>query len=1140
MKKFLINLCFASTLLINNSFAFDLGLGNDPEITSGTTFSIVENSSDVTTVIAEDSDNDTVTFSIDGGDDATSFSITNDGILTFSTAPDYENPTDSGSDNIYHVTVKALDENGGSDAVDITITVTDQTSEVPEYQNEYSCGIFPSVLASYQNISVQQNDVFNTCKISVGLDFIEDANHEVTCWKGEDESLGQCDQCTGDRCSSNGTCEIIPEPTNYYDHYFIDTEETGTLDVTCDLEFTDLYHPSYNISTHGNNTDVLFNPQSHYENNTSLKKVMVLGDVDFVDNGTEITFESGDYYFNSLTLNNTPDINVNGDVRLFVKNDFIYSGNHMDMLNEGSLFVYVGGDMAFTSEGGGKGYLDMFVYVEGSATINSNANASSLFGGITAEGSINITGQNMNFVYNEAGAANIGFGDCELCYISDPNNHTSFFGFFPKTVTPIINNSGETLTDVVVEESYSSSGYIGSNLEVQDQDGNEVPGSSTSSSSDKLFMLSHGGGTNTYLFGPEGTQYAPSDGTEYYQTSQSALFDFGTFLNWEESIRYVANYTDSSERNYEVILEECSELGGIGQQPTLGGFDAWDNPEYDNNITTKIANVPFELLIISLDENGQEATKPLVDAQFQLYDYESDTNVSSWFPFSSSIHSVITQPFNVPQAYRDVRVRFKFCQSETNASMTAYSDCVDHPDLYDYNSSVISRDNFAIRPNSFSVTPINTEILSALGQNFTVTAQNPDGSSVVGYTVSNALYDLNVTENRYMRNNDINNSLNGDATISSFSFTNGVSSNVLMDYSDIGFVNLNIEDRDWAAVDISDTTPNDCSATGRYICGDTNETFIPTHFTLSNATLNNNAGLPFTYLSNDLNMSSSLNVTITARNNLNNTAVNFDSASWENPVSVSLTVTTPNTPTPNIMGITAKKIGFSNGVSTVAWNDVNSSLKVMLNFQRDLNTTVNPFDVNGSDVSVNATSVYTSTTISGTPITTDQNATFIYGRTYAPRSRVVGNSGPAFIYYEVYCEGTGCEKTLLPDGVDSNSTEDPRWYVNTQHVVSAGTAGVVTQKGAALVSSTTPGGSHQDSVTLNYNGSKGYPYKTTMENTPSPWLVYNKNDATLTDTTNEFKVEFEGSASDWAGVHNDDVTTTKKSSSETVNRRSMW
>ena len=60
------------------------------------------------------------------GTDAGDFRIGNSsGVLTFAATPDYESPADSGSDNVYMVTVTARDSQGESDSIDVTVTVTD-------------------------------------------------------------------------------------------------------------------------------------------------------------------------------------------------------------------------------------------------------------------------------------------------------------------------------------------------------------------------------------------------------------------------------------------------------------------------------------------------------------------------------------------------------------------------------------------------------------------------------------------------------------------------------------------------------------------------------------------------------------------------------------------------------------------------------------------------------------------------------------------------------------------------------------------------------------------------------------------------------------------------------------------------------
>jgi hypothetical protein len=90
------------------------------------TKSVAENQTAVTDVDATDADNDPLTYSVSGGADAARFTInTSTGVLTFVSAPDFENPTDSGTNNVYDVTVTVSDGKGGSDTQAIAVTVTD-------------------------------------------------------------------------------------------------------------------------------------------------------------------------------------------------------------------------------------------------------------------------------------------------------------------------------------------------------------------------------------------------------------------------------------------------------------------------------------------------------------------------------------------------------------------------------------------------------------------------------------------------------------------------------------------------------------------------------------------------------------------------------------------------------------------------------------------------------------------------------------------------------------------------------------------------------------------------------------------------------------------------------------------------------
>ncbi len=104
---------------------------NNPPVISGTSFRRYdENGTEaVGTYTATDPDGDTVTLSLTGTD-AGRFTLDSDGDLKFRSAPDYENPVDSGTNNIYNVTVRATDN--GSPVATSELNVTIVVSNVNE------------------------------------------------------------------------------------------------------------------------------------------------------------------------------------------------------------------------------------------------------------------------------------------------------------------------------------------------------------------------------------------------------------------------------------------------------------------------------------------------------------------------------------------------------------------------------------------------------------------------------------------------------------------------------------------------------------------------------------------------------------------------------------------------------------------------------------------------------------------------------------------------------------------------------------------------------------------------------------------------------------------------------------------------
>lgn len=112
--------------------AFATVVLNRPPVINDQSFSLNENLTAIGSVVATDPDTgDTLTYSIGGGLDAAKFEINSStGALTFRSAPDYENPTDAGGNNVYDVMVTVTDGKSGSDTGNIAVTVTNVTAVI--------------------------------------------------------------------------------------------------------------------------------------------------------------------------------------------------------------------------------------------------------------------------------------------------------------------------------------------------------------------------------------------------------------------------------------------------------------------------------------------------------------------------------------------------------------------------------------------------------------------------------------------------------------------------------------------------------------------------------------------------------------------------------------------------------------------------------------------------------------------------------------------------------------------------------------------------------------------------------------------------------------------------------------------------
>ena len=105
--------------------------GDSPEITSASSFSVLENSTAVVTLTATDADTDAaeLVWSISGGADRGHFTLTPGGVLAFAQAKDFESPDDGDANGRYQVTV-VVSDGALADTADLTVTLTNR-NEAP-------------------------------------------------------------------------------------------------------------------------------------------------------------------------------------------------------------------------------------------------------------------------------------------------------------------------------------------------------------------------------------------------------------------------------------------------------------------------------------------------------------------------------------------------------------------------------------------------------------------------------------------------------------------------------------------------------------------------------------------------------------------------------------------------------------------------------------------------------------------------------------------------------------------------------------------------------------------------------------------------------------------------------------------------
>ncbi len=211
---------------------------------------------------ATDVDSGPITFSLAGGADDALFDINQTtGELRFKSAPDFETPLDSNSDNVYTINISADDGDGGVSTQAVSVTVTDVTRERIAFD---MVGSADQRLISFTNAAPVFNstsDVF--AKLRVGVDTIPGQLADNSTSGTPADSLGIIDTATnldvffGISDTENNYNSGPVEATWVFDISGYDNLWVS-LDAAAmgDFEASDVFDLSYSID--GGDTNTLF------------------------------------------------------------------------------------------------------------------------------------------------------------------------------------------------------------------------------------------------------------------------------------------------------------------------------------------------------------------------------------------------------------------------------------------------------------------------------------------------------------------------------------------------------------------------------------------------------------------------------------------------------------------------------------------------------------------------------------------------------------------------------------------------------------------------------------------------------------------------------------------------------------------
>ncbi|AFL68215.1 hypothetical protein [Sulfurospirillum barnesii] len=584
-----------------------------------------------------------------------------------------------------------------------------------------------------------------------------------------------------------------------------------------------------------------------------------------------------------------------------------------------------------------------------------------------------------------------------------------------------------------------------------------------------------------------------------------------------------------SDFNTSLVVQAPLGIFNAVNQNFSGSTNSKVSTSSDNALYTQIAGQNFNVSILALESDKTTLKAYTGDVNVTLittpHYLASETEEAKQIKCNNA--TSLTSPHTVRFANEDKKI-------ETFNFSTAYPSVAFKMAYTENNATkyICSRDSFAIRPATYSLSTNNNHLIGGKAYTLTAKALKADLNVTTNYNQSitttstdkNATIDLNIPTGC---------ALDANSTRMVLSFINGTATHSTFTYNNIGDVNVTIVDNEWTAIDQNDnkdciennatTVPNGSGKVGCVIKNTQPFTFSPKKFTNELALQNFNT--TFTYLSNDGNMSAKLFLTTTALLEDNTTASNYTADCFAEDINYTIqlngstqdkrnriryfqkdttTSKLENNATTARATFSTREGNFTNGIA--------SNLEMLFNFDRNISSPDEPFRVAKNDF--NITSVVDTNGTSGSDFnrSTDQNATFYYGRVYST-DYTKSSPIPTTIRYEVYCT-QNCGNFNLTQ----QSPTSIRWYQNPLHVTTDGNVSMFTSATtgtkATSISNSTTSTITSGKDTTHQLSNNNAPYTDRIQMQPSSWLLHNPYNPNA--SSNDFMVEFIKSG-DWAG-----------------------